>query len=75
MGSFCLRRIRQQPEVRTPMRLPSVREYRLLTFKQQQAVLLDVAAIRLAFLQTEQIKPNRGTDEHSGRGRRRPARG
>ena len=65
MGSFCLRRIRQQPEVKTPMRLPSVREYRLLTFKQRQAVLLELAAIRLAFLQTEEIKPTRGNDEHT----------
>ena len=75
MGSLCLRRLRQQSEVKTPMRLPSVREYRLMTFKQQQAVLLDLAAIRLAFLQTEEIKPTKGTDEHSGRGRRQPARG
>lgn len=47
------------------MRLPSVREYRLLTFEQQQAVLLELAAIRLAFLQTEEIKPTRGTNEHT----------
>ena len=47
------------------MRLPSVREYRLLTFKQQQAALLELAAIRLAFLQTEEIKPTRGTNEHT----------
>ena len=65
MGSLGLRRIRQQPEVKTPVRLPSVREYRLLTFEQQQAVLLELAAIRLAFLQTEEIKPTRGNDEHT----------
>jgi hypothetical protein len=48
--------------MKTPRRLPTVREYRLLTFQQRQQVILELEVIRLAYLQTEEIKP-RGNDE------------
>ena len=66
MGSYGLHQLRQQPKVKTPVRLPSVREYRQLTFEQRLAVLLELDVIRLAYLQTEEMKPTRGNDEHSG---------
>ncbi len=51
--------------MKQPMRLPSLREYRLLTFKQKQQVMLELDVIRLAYLMTEEIKPLRGNDEHT----------
>jgi len=51
--------------VKKPVRLPSTREYRLLTFEQRQQVMFELAVVRLAFLMTEEIKPIRGNDEHT----------
>ncbi len=65
MGPRGLRRLHQQSAVKKPVRLPSVREYRLLTFEQRQQVMLELDVIRLAFLMTEEIKPLRGNDEHT----------
>lgn len=51
--------------MRKPQRLPSAREYALLTWDARLEVLAALNSIRLAYLKTETIEPNqpRGNDE------------
>jgi hypothetical protein len=55
--------------VKTPKRLPSAREFALLTWDARIEVLSALRAIQLAYLQTEEIRGNddiRNTNQAKG---------
>ena len=53
-----MERVREEPGVRTPKRLPSPREYALLGWDARLEVLAALQSIKLAYLGTEEVQPS-----------------
>jgi hypothetical protein len=56
VGAHGLRRVRQESAMRAPKRLPSPREFALLTWDARLEVIAQLQSLRLAYLKTESVE-------------------